>query len=212
MFLFDGKFYVQVDGCAMGSPIGPTFANVFLSHYEKLWLQDCPDQFKPLLYRRYVDDTFLMFQDPNHIPLFLNYLNSKHDNIEFTSEVETNNCLPFLDIKIEKSHGGFQTSIYRKPTFTSLCTKFSSFIPIQYKRNLVKTLVYRAIQICSSYNLLNVELTFIRKLLFKNGFPFNFTDTYIGKVLNKFLISSEKPVLTANKKKHFLFYSIYRFT
>ena len=39
MFLFNEKFYVQVDGCAMGSPIGPTLANIFLSYYEKIWIE-----------------------------------------------------------------------------------------------------------------------------------------------------------------------------
>ena len=118
---------MQVDGCAMGSPIGPTFANAFLSYYERVWLNECPDAFKPLFsYRRYVDDTFLIFKDSSHFPFFLNYLNSKHRNIEFTAELEVNNKLSFLDIDIENTEEGFLTSIYRKPTFTGLCTKFTS--------------------------------------------------------------------------------------
>ena len=31
-FLFDGELYQQVDGVAMGSPLGPTLANIFLCH------------------------------------------------------------------------------------------------------------------------------------------------------------------------------------
>ena len=30
-FIFDGKFYEQCDRGAMGSPLGPTLANVFVS-------------------------------------------------------------------------------------------------------------------------------------------------------------------------------------
>ena len=33
--LFDGVLYKQVDGVAMGSPLGPLFANIFLSFHEK---------------------------------------------------------------------------------------------------------------------------------------------------------------------------------
>ena len=110
-FLFNKKIYNQVDGVAMGSPLGPTFANIFMSYHEKAWLADCPSSFKPLMYRRYVDDTFLLFSDSSHITQFLQYLNSKHPNIEFTSETEKNNTISFLDVKIHRSDK-FHTSIY----------------------------------------------------------------------------------------------------
>ena len=38
-FIFNGQLYKQVDGVAMGSPLGPTLANAFLVHFEKNWLQ-----------------------------------------------------------------------------------------------------------------------------------------------------------------------------
>ena len=37
-FIFDNKLYKQIDGVAMGSPLGPTLANAFVCHYEKIWL------------------------------------------------------------------------------------------------------------------------------------------------------------------------------
>lgn len=62
-FSFDNKLYKQTDGMAMGSPLGPLFANIFLSHHESAWLRDSP--IKPLMYRRYVDDTlWLLPSDP----------------------------------------------------------------------------------------------------------------------------------------------------
>ena len=39
VILFDGKYYSQIDGVAMGSPLGPTFANIFLCHHETTWLK-----------------------------------------------------------------------------------------------------------------------------------------------------------------------------
>ena len=42
----------------MGSPLGPTFANAFLCFHEQIWLNKCPDEFKLVYYRRYVDDIF----------------------------------------------------------------------------------------------------------------------------------------------------------
>lgn len=185
IFMFNDATYKQNDGLAMGNPLSCSFANIFLTYYEAQWLDNCPVSFKPLLYRRYIDDTFLLFSSPDHIPLFLNYLNSKHRNIEFTCETEQNHKLPFLDINIEKTESSFSTSIYRKPTFTGLMTKFNSNIPIQYKRNLILTLVTRAYKICSSYFSLHLELEYLRNTLKLNGFPTQFTDTYIGKQLTK---------------------------
>ena len=60
-FVFNGKLYEQIDGVAMGSPLGLLFANIFLSHHEKTWLENCPTDFKPHFYRRYVDDSFILF-------------------------------------------------------------------------------------------------------------------------------------------------------
>ena len=58
-FLFNGKFYKQTDGLGMGQPLSPTFANIFLYFYEEKWISSCPPHFKPVFYRRYIDDTFL---------------------------------------------------------------------------------------------------------------------------------------------------------
>ena len=41
-FTFNNKFYIKVDGVAMGSPLGPILANIFLSHHEENWLDKCP--------------------------------------------------------------------------------------------------------------------------------------------------------------------------
>ena len=60
-FLFDGIVYQQVDGVAMGSPLGFRLAKAFLVHHEQIWLNDCPDEFKSVYYKRYVDDIFVLF-------------------------------------------------------------------------------------------------------------------------------------------------------
>ena len=115
-FIFNGRIYQQIDGMAMGSSLGPLFANIFMSFHEKSWLYNCPSSFKPLMYRRYVDDCFLLFKFSDHIPLFLSYLNRQYSNISFSSELEKDGKLPFLDVEITRSNGRFFTSVYRKPT------------------------------------------------------------------------------------------------
>ena len=59
-FVFDEKFYEQCDGVAMGSPLGTTLANIFMCHFENIWLENCPAHFKLIAYRRFVEDSFTL--------------------------------------------------------------------------------------------------------------------------------------------------------
>ena len=93
LFTFNNTYYKQVDGVAMGSLLGPAIANIFMCSFESNWLQDCLNDFKPVFYRRYVDDLFVMFSSPNHAATFKEYLSSKHPNINFSKEKEKNGCL-----------------------------------------------------------------------------------------------------------------------
>ena len=58
IILFDITFYTQVDGLAMGLPLGASLANVFLCHHVTKWLNECLEKFKPTFYKRYMDDIF----------------------------------------------------------------------------------------------------------------------------------------------------------
>ena len=104
-------------------------------------------------YRRYVDDSFILFKSHEHIESFLNYLNSQHPNINFTCELESNKSyetLSLLDITISRPNGSFVTSVYRKPTFTGFFTNFESFLPVIYKKGFIYTILCRYLNICSS--------------------------------------------------------------
>ena len=99
-FTFNNKFYIQVDGVAMGSPLGPVLASIFLSHYEENGLNKYPIKFKSSFYRRYVDDIFALFESSESADSFGEYKSSKHQNINFTVEKENVSSLSFLDVKI----------------------------------------------------------------------------------------------------------------
>ena len=94
---------------AMGNPLGPIFAVLFLRYLEEKWLHECPTNFKPIFYRRYVDDTFIIFNNKNDIIQFHNYLNSKHHCLKFTYEVEINASLPFIGVLVTKNDNNYQT-------------------------------------------------------------------------------------------------------
>ena len=148
-FIFNDVLYKQKDGVAMGSPLGPTMANVFLSFYEIKWLEQCPKEFKPVFYRRYVDDIFVLFESAEHLSKFRNYFNTCHPNMSFSFEQEKNGKLSFLDIEVSREKENFETTVYRKPTFSGAYTHFESVLPTIYKFGMVYTLVYRSFEICS---------------------------------------------------------------
>ena len=89
-------------------------------------------------------------------------------------------------MKITRTPSNFTTSVYRKPTFTGLLSKFQAFSPVLYKRNLIATLTYRAYKICSSFLNFHNELVYLKGILQQNGYPLEFIEKQVKKTLNKF--------------------------
>ena len=163
----------------MGGPLSGAIANIFMSHHERTWLGNCPAAFKPIYYGRYIDDIFTIFSDPSHATPFFKYLNRRHSSINFTWETEERQTLPFLDVKVHRYNGSFDTSLYRKKTFTGLASNFDSFIPIKFKTNLIEILLFRAKKICTQAGSLIKEINFIREYLWNNNFPKNLLESKI---------------------------------
>ena len=189
----------------MGLPLGPTFANIFMSKHESVWLNECPSAFKPILYRRYIDDTFLLFRCKSHAPLFLQYLNSQHECINFTMELEHSDQLSFLDCKISRSQNSFSTSVYRKPTFSGLCTSFFSFVPFRFKLCMIKTLLCRGFRISSSFFSMHTEFEFLKQMFKSNGYPVPLVNKQIKNFLDRQFLPQLPDSDTHSDSFHFVF-------
>ena len=191
----------------MGSPLGPTLANIFMSVLETKFMANCPFGFKPILYRRYVDDTYCLFEKVEHVEKFLAYLNGQHLNIKFTYEIEEDNSLPFLDVLVTWDGSDFVTDLFRKKTFTGLYTDFGSLTTSNYKTNLITVLVYRAFHICSTYISFHTQLLFIKEVLHDNCYPKYLIDSFIKRFLNKHFDPRLEP--TTVQKMPLCFYITY---
>ena len=114
-FVFNGSFYRQVDGVAMGSPLGPVLADIFLSHIENKLDEAIKGTY---LYVRYDDDTFILCKSEDHANELLELFNSIHPNIKFTMEQENCKQLHFLHLNILQKDDTFIRSIHHKNTWT----------------------------------------------------------------------------------------------
>ena len=87
----------MTNGLAMGCPVSPIVANIFMSQLEEKAINDMPS--KPSLWLRFVNDVLAIVKR-RALQVTLETLNEQHDDITFTMEVEENGHLPYLDARI----------------------------------------------------------------------------------------------------------------
>ncbi|XP_041461178.1 uncharacterized protein LOC121412434 [Lytechinus variegatus] len=152
-FKWRNIYYKQLLGAAMGSPLSPIIANIFMEHFEHQALKTADKP--PSLWLRYVDDTFVIW--PHSTPdlhQFLNHLNNQHPSIKFTMETQRDNSIPFLDVLITKTPSGFPShQVYRKPTHTDGYLNFRSHHHPSIHQSVADTLVRRAHQLSDKAHL-----------------------------------------------------------
>lgn len=183
IFMFNNEYYKQIDGVAMGNPLGPTLANIFMAFHEEKW-QNLPHS--PVVYCRYVDDIFCIFRNNSDHTRFLSTLNEHHPNLKFTIE-SGNKQLPFLDVNVQFDDNSIHTTIFRKTSFTGLCLHFDSVCPIAWKKGLVTGLLHRCFLVCSSWNLFDAEIDNAKLLLRKCGYPISF----VNKITKDFVSNKQ---------------------
>ena len=82
-FLFQGRFYEQLQGAAMGSPISPIVANLYMEDFEIKAISWA--EYPPTIWKRYVDETFVV-NDSALKEKFLEHINNMDPQIQFTTD------------------------------------------------------------------------------------------------------------------------------
>ena len=177
-FQFQARHYELADGLAMGSPISPVVANLFMpAKLEKRALASFA--YPPRSWLRFVDDVFSIVR-ACAVKDLLNHLNSQDPAIEFTTEEEHDGKLPFLDSTVTRRGNALKTDVYRKPTHTGRYLSFNSHHPPSAKRSVVNALMKRKEYVTTGEDAVRAEDEKIRNELAMNGYPTDFVNGAIN--------------------------------
>jgi hypothetical protein len=106
---FNGETYRQISGTAMGTPVAVCYANIVLYHLE----QPCLD-LSPVLYRRFIDDLFIICRSPEQGHDIVTMFNSRCDAIQLDA-VTISRSGVFLDLHISLNEdNSIKLSLFQK--------------------------------------------------------------------------------------------------
>ena len=177
-FSYNGKYYHQIRGGAMGSPLALTIANCYMFFFEQNIIRQIHDSFG--LYFRYIDDIFIIINwSKRHLLQQLDRWNKFDKNIILKANI--NNQINFLDLKIQNQDSNLLTSVYHKPSYEPYYLPFNSIHPLHTKQNIPFAMLLRAIQYCSTFQTYLGEHDKLRMDLLVNKYPIKFNDQQFNR-------------------------------
>ncbi|CAF4697219.1 unnamed protein product, partial [Rotaria sp. Silwood2] len=191
-FSYDGQYYHQIRGGAMGSPLTLTVANCYMFFYEQQIIKQIYNSGG--LYFRYIDDIFIIINWPvRHLFKQIDRWNHFDENIKLSEKIGV--AADFLDLHIENQDGQLLTTIFQKSSYEPYYLPFNSIHPLHMKKNIVFTMLLRAIRYCSTFQAYLDEREKLRMALLLNKYPNKFIDLQFINILEKLNIEQ---LLTIN--------------
>ena len=143
-FTFMDKLYLQKHGTAMGTKMAPSFANIFMGALEQTLLSSSPNHLIPLLWKRFIDDIFLIWtHGEESFRSFIQHLNSFHPTIKFEVTHSTQS-VNFLDTTVYVTpQNTLHTTLYTKPTDRMPLLHQASHHPNTCKKGLIYSQMLR---------------------------------------------------------------------
>ncbi|KAJ8952363.1 hypothetical protein NQ318_017257 [Aromia moschata] len=165
MHAYNGEYFQQHEGTAMGNSLSPFIANLFM-------IKDKFEYF-PRVWFRYVDDIFAVF-DTKAISLdnFVAKLNNRFPTIKFTYEVEHNEQLPFLDVLVIRNR--------KKPRLLDIFPTIHTTL-FNIKWQVLIFLIHRLLNFPLSKERFEHETQLIKNIAKSNGYSVHLIDKLIRK-------------------------------
>lgn len=191
---FNGDFYLQIHGCAMGSRFSPAYACLFMAEQEEKWLLSAP--LKPVLWLRYIDDILAIFPYTiEDVQKFVQWTNSQHDHIKITLEY-TPNGIPFLDTFITLLPDRFRIRPYQKPTDTKMYLDPKSCHPEHTAKAIPYSQALRLARICSDRTDLQQELTLLKSYFTRR----KYNPTQVQQAMDRAVHTLDLPTTTERRE------------
>ena len=169
-FSFADHYYKQINGVAMGTKMGPSYANLSVGYIEHQFFNQYNGP-KPELYRRYIDDcigaTSSTREDLNQ---FITAVNSFHPALKYTWEI-SDTSLAFLDIKVSIEGNALCTSVHYKPTDSHGYLLYSSSHPSHVKNSIPYSQFLRLRRLCSDDSEFSLKSEEMCDFFDKRGYP-----------------------------------------
>ena len=169
-FSFAGNYYKQINGVAMGTRMGPSYANLFVGYFEHQFFNQYNGP-KPELYGRYIDDCIRSISSSREeLDHFITSVNSFHPALKYTWEI-SETSLAFLDIKISISGNVLCTSVHYKPTDSHSYLLYSSSHPSHVKNSIPYSQFLRLRRLCSDDSDFSSKSEEMCQFFEKRGYP-----------------------------------------
>uniref|UniRef100_A0A803J6K6 GIY-YIG domain-containing protein n=1 Tax=Xenopus tropicalis TaxID=8364 RepID=A0A803J6K6_XENTR len=152
-FLFDGKFYLQRCGAAMGASFAPTYANLFMGWFERLYIFGDQNPFRSRIFSffRYIDDCIGVWDgDDDTFSHFVTYCNERVSGISFTYETNKD-CISFL-VNFSSQNGLIHCDLFRKPITRNTLLHSKSAHPASCLGGIPVGQFLRLRRICSTWD------------------------------------------------------------
>ena len=186
-FQFNGQWYLQVSGTAMGKRYAPNYANIFMANFEHEVMQKATH--KPTVYQRFLDDIYIIWEHSRtELDNFINLMNSHDESIKLKAEIHEN-TIDFLDVTTFKGnrfkhHNILDTKVYFKPTDTHELLDHHSFHPKHTFEGIIKSQLIRFLKICNNMDDFHEACSLLFKALRERR---HYSERFLRKIKSDFL-------------------------
>jgi hypothetical protein len=189
-FAYEGKYYRQIRGGAMGSVFTLTLANIYMIEWKHDLMQYQESNHE--IYSRYIDDGFMTTNlSREQIDVKLKEADSKDPNIRILYTIAS--VVDFLDVTISNDDGQLTSYMFHKPAAEPYVLPHTSDHPRHVHRNIPYAALLRAARICSNVHDFELERVRIDMALLLNEYP----PAFIAEHFNRFFeLNNTMPVLT----------------
>ncbi len=179
-FEFNGKHYLQIAGTAMGTRVAPSFANLFMGHFEEKYVYTY--RLQPWCWFRFIDDIkFLWPHGREELDRFIHFLNhgTEFTTIKFTANIsETSN--DFLDTSLYYTpEGNIAFKLYSKPTDKHNYLRYDSCHPKRMKDSIPFSQFLRVRRICTENAEFDKSVTLLATHFLRRGYPLDLIEDSI---------------------------------